>query len=160
MPNSYFKNLPKKIMAAGVLLFDKRNNILILKPIYKKSWSIPGGVVEKNESIFSAAARECQEETGLKIFDLQLVCVDYMTPHATEYPTKAENIQFLFYGGILTDKQINKIRLQLEEISEHAFKPVNQALKLINNNLARRIPKAIKAIKNKTAVYLENGNQV
>ena len=39
-PEEYFKNLPKKRIAAGVLFFDEAGKLLIVKPNYKDGWTI------------------------------------------------------------------------------------------------------------------------
>jgi ADP-ribose pyrophosphatase YjhB (NUDIX family) len=52
-------------MAAGALLFDAADRILLVQPTYKRSWEIPGGVVEADESPHTAVCRELKEELGL-----------------------------------------------------------------------------------------------
>jgi ADP-ribose pyrophosphatase YjhB (NUDIX family) len=47
---NYIKNLPKKRMASGVVFFNEAGEILVVKPGYKDHWSVPGGVIEKDES--------------------------------------------------------------------------------------------------------------
>jgi 8-oxo-dGTP diphosphatase len=36
-------------MAAGVVLLDDEQRILIAKPTYRPTWLVPGGVVEDQE---------------------------------------------------------------------------------------------------------------
>lgn len=38
-------------------------------------WSFPGGHLEMGETIFEAAKRETEDETGLQIYDLELISV-------------------------------------------------------------------------------------
>jgi 8-oxo-dGTP pyrophosphatase MutT (NUDIX family) len=52
-------------MAAGVLLTDAAERVLIVEPVYKDYWEIPGGTVDANESPYAAACRELVEELGL-----------------------------------------------------------------------------------------------
>ncbi len=47
----------------GVVLIERKN------PPY--GWAIPGGFVEYNESLESAALREAKEETNLTVFNLK-----------------------------------------------------------------------------------------
>ena len=45
--------------------------VLIERKFPPLGWAIPGGFLEKNESLEEAAAREAKEETGLDIVDLR-----------------------------------------------------------------------------------------
>ena len=38
--------LPRKRMGAAVLLSDERGRVLLVEPVYKDYWEIPGGAVE------------------------------------------------------------------------------------------------------------------
>lgn len=56
---------PKKQLAAGVILLNDHEDILLVKPTYRGGWLLPGGVVESFESPRDAALREIREELGL-----------------------------------------------------------------------------------------------
>jgi len=61
------KILPKTVVAVFVFI-RKEETILLVKQSYgEQYWSLPGGVMEKGESIDQAAIREVKEETGLDI---------------------------------------------------------------------------------------------
>ena len=131
----YLASLPKKRMAAGALIRDEYGNILIVKPIYRADWLIPGGHVEANESPRVAAIREIVEEIGLDIQVSRLLAIEYQ--HA--YADTSESLQFLFDGGVLTPAQIEDIKLPADELSEWRFVPVDTALQLLAPKLAQRI---------------------
>jgi len=156
-PNlEYYKALPKKRMASGVLMFNENGEFLVVKPSYKDCWSIPGGIIDDNESPRQAAARETKEEVGINIIECQFLSVDYVS-NETE---KGESLQFIFYGGKLKPAQINKIRINNDEIVEYKFADIKEAIKLFGGperNLVKRILHSLKAIKSKNAVYSENG---
>jgi len=59
--------MPRLLVA--VLVFIRQGDaILLVKQNYgQQYWSLPGGVVERGESIDQAAVREVKEETGLDI---------------------------------------------------------------------------------------------
>lgn len=144
-------------MGVGTLFFNEKGELLIVKPTYKDDWSIPGGVIEQNESPLQTCRREVKEEIGLDVMNIdQMLCVDYI------FPTKQqdENIQFIFYGGVLNLEQISNIKLAANELKEYKFIEIQKAKKLFGFKLNKRISHCITAIKNKSCKYLENGNLI
>lgn len=140
-------------MGAGVLFFDSQHRLLIVKPTYKSGWIIPGGVVEQNESPHQACCREVREEIGLALKWVVMVGLDYVSA----VKGKDENLQFIFFGGILSSAKIRKIKLQLGELQAFKFVTVASALKLLRKKMARRLPHCLRAIEERSCVYLENG---
>lgn len=65
-------------MSAGALFLDGTGRILLVQPVYKRNWEIPGGVVELHESPRAACVREVREELGLARPFSRLLLVDYM----------------------------------------------------------------------------------
>jgi 8-oxo-dGTP pyrophosphatase MutT (NUDIX family) len=62
-----------KPVSAGVrLLMVENDQILLVKHIYEPYWYLPGGAVERDESLEEAVRREAQEEAGATLHDLQL----------------------------------------------------------------------------------------
>lgn len=151
MENQYYKELPKKRMGAGALFLNDKDEILIVKPSYKDHWSVPGGVVDENESPRQACIREVKEELGLDINTPEFLCVEYI-PKIAE---KSENLQFLFFGGRLSSNQINAIKLPPDEITGYKFMGINEALVLLNEKAGKRIQQCVVALENKTGLYLE-----
>jgi ADP-ribose pyrophosphatase YjhB (NUDIX family) len=107
-------------MGAGALFFNKDNELLIVKPSYKNYWSIPGGTVDQDESPRQACAREIKEEIDLDVDTLRFLAVDYNSRESEE---KNESLQFIFYGGVLSDELISKIKLDGKELIEYRFVP-------------------------------------
>ena len=143
-------------MAAGALIFNNKNELLIVKPNYKDRWSIPGGVVDVDESPRQACLREVKEEIGIDLPTVTFLCVDY-TPKNSE---KNESLQFTFFGGIINDEKIRDIKIQKEELDAAKFVATDEAFKLLGGNmgnLAKRLLKCVEAIKTGTAIYLEDG---
>lgn len=58
---------------AGVVLDDKRNNVLLHLRDDAPMWSLPGGRPEFGESFATAMIRETKEETGLIIEIVRLI---------------------------------------------------------------------------------------
>jgi ADP-ribose pyrophosphatase YjhB (NUDIX family) len=64
-----FKNLFKIIAAAGGLVMNEKDEILM---IFRRGfWDLPKGKIDKGEDEPTAAVREVQEETGVQQIDLQ-----------------------------------------------------------------------------------------
>lgn len=122
-------------MAAGVLFFDAQGRLLIVKPSYKDHWSIPGGVVDANESPAAAARREVAEEIHLSCDHLEFVCVDYMVGT----PVKGDSIEFIFSGGQLDSDQVATLQLDNVELIDKRFCLIEEALPLLSATLARRL---------------------
>jgi 8-oxo-dGTP pyrophosphatase MutT (NUDIX family) len=102
--------------------------------------------------------RETKEEVGIDLKLCQFLCIDYI--FAGEKID--ENLQFIFYGGTLDEEQIDNIKIDKDEISDYKFIDINEATKMlggISRKLAKRLPKCLEALKDNTAIYLENGDQ-
>jgi len=156
MIDPYYQALPKKRMGAGALFFNEQGKILIVKPTYKDHWSIPGGVVDENESPRTACIREIKEELGLVVTSLNLLCIDYRTATTD----RDECLQFIFSGGVITTTQIATIKLPTDELSEFKFMDATDASPLLSVGLRQRITLCLDALKTNTCIYLEDSEMV
>jgi len=59
-------------VSAAVAVFDSDDRVLLQQRRDNGRWELPGGCVEPGETPWSAARRECVEETGIKPRDLTL----------------------------------------------------------------------------------------
>ena len=147
--------LPMIPVSAGALIFDPTGRLLILKPTYKKGWTIPGGVMEADgETPWDACRREVREECGLEVGRGRLACTDFRPAR----PGRAGGLRFLFDCGQADDEALAAITLQPEEISEHRLASVDTALTLLRPALRRRVGAATRH--RRRFVYLENGRRV
>lgn len=146
--------VPRIPASAGALIFDERGRLLILKPSYKKGWTIPGGQIDSHgESPWEACRRETREECGLQVEHGRLSCVDFLAPK----PHRPGGVRFLFDCGTFTDRQLTAIRLEDAEIDEHRFAELAAAIGLLSGPLRRRVSRSAGT---KRCVYLEGGRPV
>jgi len=79
-------NRPVTEVAAVILLDQSGRYLLGQRPEgkpYAGYWEVPGGKIEKGESVFEALKRELQEELGIDIHaSEELTILEYDYPHA------------------------------------------------------------------------------
>ncbi len=150
----WFNSQPRKPMSAAVLFTDKQHNVLLVKPNYRDTWNLPGGVIDEYESPLDAAVREVKEELGLTLdrTTLQFSSVDYRPPK----DGLVDKLYFYFYGGILAPASISQITLQADELDEMRFVTLADAEPLLSKWTHRQVSAALSAI-GKRGVYLEKG---
>ncbi|MEU6072000.1 NUDIX hydrolase [Streptomyces sp. NPDC047082] len=153
-PNSdYDRALPRKRIAAGVLFFDDQDRVMLVDPIYKTPWDLPGGAVETDESPRAGAHREIKEELGLDLPPGRLLAIDWTPPR----PDRSEGIVFIYDGGHLTTEQLAAIQLQPDELRAFEFVPLHEIAGRLIPLLARRIHHSVHARDQHTTLYLEDG---
>jgi ADP-ribose pyrophosphatase YjhB (NUDIX family) len=136
------------------LIFDPAGRLLLLKPTYKKHWTIPGGQIEANgESPWEACLRETREECGLEIVSAQLVCVDFLRPR----PNRPGGMRFLFNCGTFSAQELGRISLEENEVSEHRFEDLADATAFLSGPVRRRVSATVAAGR---FIYLEDGQPV
>jgi ADP-ribose pyrophosphatase YjhB (NUDIX family) len=152
--NEATPELPRIPASAGALIYNPAGLLLILKPTYKKGWTIPGGQIDTGgESPWDACRRETQEECGLVVERGRLVCVDFLSPR----PRRPGGARFLFDCGAFGDEAFREVRLQESEIEDHRLAELGEALELLSGPLRRRLSQCAGA---ERCVYLENGRPV
>ncbi|MBO9706159.1 MAG: NUDIX hydrolase, partial [Arthrobacter sp.] len=57
----YFRTLPRRRVAAGLVIRDDEGRVLAVEPNYKEGWLLPGGTVDAGEAPRAAARREGRE---------------------------------------------------------------------------------------------------
>jgi 8-oxo-dGTP diphosphatase len=139
--------------SAGALVRDRQGRLLILKPTYKRGWTIPGGVVEIGESPWEACRREAKEECGLDLTAGRLACVDFLRPR----PGRPGGMRFLFDCGVFDDTVLGAVVIEPVEIAESRVLPLDAALPLLSGPVRRRVRAACRSTKLR---YLEDGRPV
>ncbi|GAA5011211.1 MULTISPECIES: NUDIX hydrolase [Streptomyces] len=144
-------------VAAGVLLFDERDRILLVDPTYKPGWEFPGGVVEPGEAPARAGMREVTEETGLSLDDVPaLLVVDWEPPA----PPARGGLRLLFDGGRLGSADADRVLLPGAELRAWCFATEDEAAALLPPVRYQRLRWALRARERGAAHYLEAGTPV
>jgi 8-oxo-dGTP diphosphatase len=148
-PELWYAQLATQYTATGALITDADGNVLLVKPYYRDHWTLPGGMVDHDETPETACAREITEELGLSLPVGRLLVIDW----APAYARRPRPIAyFLFDAGVLNRDTV--IELQETELDEYAFFDPEQIATRVASYTARRIPAALTARANETTVYL------
>jgi 8-oxo-dGTP diphosphatase len=155
LPEGYSATLPRKRMAAGVLLRAADGRVLLVEPTYKDHWELPGGAVEADESPYDAAVREMTEELGIVVAPGRMLVVDWVPPLAD----RTEGVIVVYDGGIAEPGLAARIRLNRSELRSWAWSTLPEADARLSPLLARRVRAAVRAAENQATTYLEDGLQ-
>ncbi|MGX1371963.1 8-oxo-dGTP pyrophosphatase MutT (NUDIX family) [Streptomyces canus] len=141
-------------VAAGVLLFDEQDRVLLVDPTYKAGWEFPGGVVEPGEAPAQAGVREVAEETGIRLDDVpRLLVVDWESPAPPGYG----GLRLLFDGGRLDSTRAGAVLLPGPELRGWCFASEEEAAELLPPVRYERLRWALRARERGAALYLEAG---
>lgn len=149
----YTAALARKRMGAGVLLRDAVDRVLLVEPVYKDYWEIPGGAVEADEAPYDAAVRELKEELGLAVTPGRLLVVDWVPPREG----RTEGLMLVFDGGLLDPAAAASIQLPADELRSWAWSTPAEAEQRLSPLLARRAAAALQAVRDGSTAYLHNG---
>lgn len=141
-------------LAAGVLLFDEQDRVLLVDPTYKAGWEFPGGVVEPGEAPARAGVREVAEETGIRLDGTpRLLVADWEPP----VPPGYGGMRFLFDGGRLDGAAARGLLLPGPELRGCRFVTESEAAVLLPPVRYRRLRWALRARERGGTLYLEAG---
>ncbi|MEV8310145.1 NUDIX domain-containing protein [Streptomyces flavidovirens] len=141
-------------VAAGVLLFDEADRVLLVDPTYKPGWEFPGGVVEQGEAPARAGMREVEEETGIELVDVpRLLVVDWEPPRPPAYG----GLRLIFDGGRLDSTTAGRLVLPGSELRGWRFVTEEEAAGLLPPNRYERLRWALRARERSAVLNLEAG---
>lgn len=153
-PDQYVASLARKRMAAGALFRDETGRVLLVDPVYKDTWDLPGGAVEAEESPHAACRREVGEELGLDWPPGRVLAVDWVPSR----PERPEGLIVVYDGGVLSAAEIATLAVDDDELSGFAFASRDEVPGLVTPLLARRIAACLDAVDAGTVAALENGS--
>ena len=95
----------------NVIITNEKNEVLILKRALNSNlssslWNLPGGKVDKKESLNQAVIREAKEETNLKVEPLGKPFYVYHYSQTIVYAIKTRLIK----GSIILNKEHSKFK--------------------------------------------------
>ncbi|WUD76496.1 NUDIX domain-containing protein [Streptomyces sp. NBC_00510] len=141
-------------LAAGVLLFDEDDRVLLVDPTYKPGWEFPGGVVEPGEPPARAGMREVAEELGLRLPVVpRLLVVDWEPP----LPPGYGGLRLLFDGGRLPAADAERLLLPGAELRGWRFATEDEAASMLPPVRHTRLCWALRARERATVLNLEAG---
>jgi mutator protein MutT len=135
----------KKIIAAGGLITNEKNELLIM--FRRGKWDLPKGKVDEGETLEAAAVREVQEETGVKNLTLgKLVGItnhEYFEKRLKENVIKETHWFAMYADGESklipqTEEDIEKIfwadEAELEECLKNTYPNIKEIIEKFRNN--------------------------
>ncbi|MBE7680757.1 NUDIX hydrolase [Paenibacillus sp. P13VS] len=111
-------------VAYALILDDTSPKILMVKNKGNASWSLPGGAVEKEETLDQAAIREAKEETGLDVKVQGIIAINECI-----FEKKQEHAIFFTFRAEVIGGSLELVRPH--EISEVAWMDVDKAGELM-----------------------------
>lgn len=146
--------MPRKRVAAGALIRDPDGRILLVEPVYKPTWDLPGGVVEENEAPLDACRREIHEELGIRLPVTRLLVIDWIPRQGVWHDALA----FVFDGGVIDPDRAADFRLPPDELAAVHFATLDAASPHIRPSARRRLAAALDAASTRRGpAYLQFG---
>ncbi|WP_433712435.1 NUDIX domain-containing protein [Nocardia sp. CA-084685] len=135
-------------LAAGAL-FVRGEEVLLVHPVDRDGWDIPGGIVAPGESPAAACRRAIREELGLDRPPCRLLVHDWVRKPA------GDKIRYIFDCGELGDA--SAIQLRASELDRWQWVRVDTVDTFAGPEPSRRIWQAFRARMEGHAAYLEHG---
>jgi 8-oxo-dGTP diphosphatase len=151
--DEYVASLARKRMGAAALFRDEAGQLLLVDPVYRDTWGLPGGAVEAEESPQAACRREVAEELGLDRPTGRILAVDWV-PSRPELP---EGLIVIYDGGTLTSSEISAIQVPADELASFALVPADEVAGRVTPLLARQIAASLAALVAGTVASLADG---
>ena len=120
--------LPTHIIAAGGIVINEKNEILMVKHL-RQGWVYPGGIVEVGENVIDGLKREVMEETGVDIEVGEVFCIISNTGKHSGYNGVKEIPTKLMLDFICKAK--SGVPRPSDENTESVYVPKEKVLEMI-----------------------------
>lgn len=118
----YFLFTRAMTLGVRVLVINQKQEVLLVKHTYLPGWHLPGGGVDHDEDVITAARREVFEETGIS----DLTRLEFLELNLNKPVSRRDHVA---YFKARTSESITA--KQSLEISEHRFVSFNEAVDII-----------------------------
>ena len=140
-------------IGSGAVFRDPSGRVLLVDPVYKDPWEIPGGTVEEGESPRTCCRRELEEELAWTGELGRLLVVDWLP----DLGGRGDRILFLFDGGVVDGGFAERAVLPPEELRDARFVAVDDLGDFLGPGMVRRVREALAHAAAGTTGYLEFG---
>ncbi|MFB6244789.1 MAG: NUDIX domain-containing protein [Candidatus Nanohaloarchaea archaeon] len=122
------------VPATGVLIQKESGEVFLMKsPKWENRWVVPGGKVEKGDSVKETVRKEVREETGLEVSD-----IEFHSYQDLGQPEEfSRNTQFVFLNFICT-ADTEDVELDDREAADYIWKVPGEALEDLELNESTR----------------------
>ena len=129
----FFATLPRKVVAAGAVCTSSTGKMLIVFDRFLGHWTVPGGVVDPDESPAVAARRETWEESGLHVTVGDLLGVFHYT----------EPDRLLMLYAATANGEPAPAPVHTHEVSDAKWVAMEEALSTVNPRKAAELRSAL-----------------
>lgn len=143
---AFIATLPTRRLASAALIRDEQNRLLVVKPNYKKGWTLPGGTVEAGESPKLGCFREVREEVGLDLEPGRVVLIN----HALGQELWGDSTNYFYDGGVIASD--TEITLQDAELEEYRWVAEEEFSTYFDEGSAARLSSAYRALEDGSVV--------
>lgn len=148
--NFYEKDIyPTPNLSVRIIVFNNKNQLLMVKEVADKKWAIPGGWVDVFNTPSEAAVSEVKQETGLNV-KIKRVLAIMQRERYKDYPTLVSETVHYFLGEVIDGELTNS-----HETSDVAWVDVDYLPELSRKSSEVEIRIAIDVAKNNKDTYFE-----
>ncbi|GAA2255604.1 hypothetical protein GCM10010430_44270 [Kitasatospora cystarginea] len=141
--------------AADALIRDAQGRVLIVDPVYKDGWDLPGGMLDDEEPV-DGLTRELREELGLHAEIGRLLVHDTVPSDRW-----GRTILALVYAAHpRSPVDVERVPLQRSEIREARFATEQEAMRLLAAPVAARLAEASRAERGAHTAVLRDGRRL
>lgn len=142
----------RKRVSVKAIIQNQDGRVLLVNPTYKEHWDLPGGMAEANEPPRVALAREIAEELAVNMTIGRLLALDWIGPHGPW----DDQLIFVFNTDIVTRDKIGNMKIADRELSDFDFFHLSEAKRLLRNDVATRLVRALTSLRIDTTHYGEH----